>query len=998
MPHRSNRKGDLGNYRPESSAADIDNIFFTEEGWVYRHFKGNPSLPGTRFWDEIIVAGQVDTDDANNQDVLETINATPRQYLGLGSESQSNSVDGYNADGIGFGSDEINWETVVNPDPNSRIIGYTDGCKDIEYSMGTCYDSSNPPPSGPVLGTVVLIDEGTGPTIINVTRKYRADLQNNASDRNQITGELSISPGVENTDWIIDDKDRVEYLIPGVYTLTVVVTTTEDVTGPNTATDTLSVSVEAPPTTTLGSSTITPKSSIIDDGESITFSHNHVGYTVDASTISEKLIVEGGSDYKINGNKVTFGVGTNAAESYTVKYEISSSDPNVDFTPIYTDIATVSVSEIAKTTMVPVTVEPVTPPADATFNVGETHQFKYSMGGDADPSQVSAVCSADNGASVSGDDVTFNNSGPTIITYTLTSTEDICEPKVSVGTFEVDAIPVGSTDKPWEDEDGVVVVHFFAPTDTLKYNTGGGGVGQTIFETAYQLDGSGNFVTQLDPEVFNEPIPNGEYVITIGPKVNTILDPASIGDDSNRASLGDMTDFKEATELNTFFNGFTGELKGDFNLVKCEKFWNTFGDRAGNYLTGWGNFATPVAKEINNFLSNSTDYNMPLPSGFDTSNVTNFTRCFHNCTNFNQPLSLNLEKVQFVSRMFEGATSFNQPLDNVTFGGEIKNLEYMFSGATSFNNTGLGYLDLSNVRGRSDISQLFRLCPFNQDITTWCIPFLQVDDFAKDTQISDENLPCSGACPIGNFYGQNVIECISWTPEKEKLPDETIRILGGNYDYSNYVHVEITTDSNGNGIPWNYSFWDGNRTDVYMINENGEPIDQFGNVTTSEFQAKFYVTQNQWWPNYKEPNTTYHYIMKTNDAFNGNQGMFEATNCDRAGRVTIGKFTRINASTFDATNMFKGFVDLKGLRIGGSWSSEGGKVITKDMFRDCKADILIANDWHLKNNYDENDMDSMFRNAYHRDKLDLSGWCVPSDPPNNFGITGDKAPKFNCHE
>ena len=65
-PHRSNRKGDLGNYRPESSAADIDNIFFTEEGWVYRHFKGDPRDPKTRFWDEIIVAGEVDLDDTEN--------------------------------------------------------------------------------------------------------------------------------------------------------------------------------------------------------------------------------------------------------------------------------------------------------------------------------------------------------------------------------------------------------------------------------------------------------------------------------------------------------------------------------------------------------------------------------------------------------------------------------------------------------------------------------------------------------------------------------------------------------------------------------------------------------------------------------------------------------------------------------------------------------------------------------------------------------------------
>ena len=991
MPHRSNRKGDLGNYRPESSAADIDNIFFTEEGWVYRHFKGNPSLPGTRFWDEIIVAGQVDTDDANNQDVLETINATPRQYLGLGSESQSNSVDGYNADGIGFGSDEINWETVVNPDPNSRIIGYTDGCKDIEYSMGTCYDSSNPPPSGPVLGTVVLIDTGTDQPIINVTRKYRADLQNNASDRNQITGELSISPGVENTDWIKHDKDRVEYLNPGVYTLTVEVKTTEEVVDENPTYDTLSVSVEAPPTTTLGSSTITPKSSIIDDRESITFSHNHVGYTVDKSTISEKLIVEGGSDYTINGNEVTFGVGGNTAESYTVKYEISSSDPNVDFTPIYTDIATVSVSEIAKTTMVPVTVEPVTPPADATFNVGETHKFKFTIGGDADPGQVSAVCSADNGATVSGDDVTFNNPGTTIITYTLTSTEDLCEPKVSTGTYEVDAIPVGSTDKPWEDEDGVVIVHFFTPADSLKYQTTGG-IGPTTFKTAYQLDGSGNFVKQLAPEVFNETIPSGEYIVTVGPVVNEILDPASLGDDSNRATLGDMSDFTEATELNSFFKCFTGELKGNFNLVNCKRMQHTFAQE-GDHLTGWGNFATPVVEEIMHFLKGSALYNSPLPSGLNTSNAYYVMGMFKDCTNFNQPVTLDLRKATHLDDMFANASVFNQPLDGLTFGGELRSLGGMFYGAQRFDNTGLEYLDLSNV-GEPEFREVFRFCPFNQDITTWCIPKLRLVDFG-DNNISEDNLPCGGACPVGNFYGNNIIECVSWTPEAEDLPADTISKLGGSpYGYTNYLHVEITTNNDGNGVPWSWYYWgDNNGPDVYMINENGQLIDQYsGNVTDNLFQAKYNVTNDDKWPSYKTPNTTYHYIMMTNSS----KRMFESINCDRWGEVKIGKFTKIQYQTFDATNMFKYFRDVKGLGIGGTWGTTDSDLTATDMFRDCKADILISNDWYLPGYY--GNFDNMFKNAQNSGKLDLSGWCIAVEDPGNFGVTGDRAPKFECYD
>ena len=56
MPHRVNTKGDLGNTKIASDSYDIDNIYLTEEGWVYRHFK---NVEQSKWWDEIIVAGQV---------------------------------------------------------------------------------------------------------------------------------------------------------------------------------------------------------------------------------------------------------------------------------------------------------------------------------------------------------------------------------------------------------------------------------------------------------------------------------------------------------------------------------------------------------------------------------------------------------------------------------------------------------------------------------------------------------------------------------------------------------------------------------------------------------------------------------------------------------------------------------------------------------------------------------------------------------------------------
>ena len=56
MPHRVNTKGDIGTAKNASDSYDADNIYLSEEGWVYRHFKNSAK---TQWWDEIIVAGQV---------------------------------------------------------------------------------------------------------------------------------------------------------------------------------------------------------------------------------------------------------------------------------------------------------------------------------------------------------------------------------------------------------------------------------------------------------------------------------------------------------------------------------------------------------------------------------------------------------------------------------------------------------------------------------------------------------------------------------------------------------------------------------------------------------------------------------------------------------------------------------------------------------------------------------------------------------------------------
>jgi hypothetical protein len=56
MPSRFNRKAEIGTYHIGSDSNDMDNIFLTEQGWVYRHYK---SEDFSRYWDEVLVPGDV---------------------------------------------------------------------------------------------------------------------------------------------------------------------------------------------------------------------------------------------------------------------------------------------------------------------------------------------------------------------------------------------------------------------------------------------------------------------------------------------------------------------------------------------------------------------------------------------------------------------------------------------------------------------------------------------------------------------------------------------------------------------------------------------------------------------------------------------------------------------------------------------------------------------------------------------------------------------------
>ena len=61
MPQASNTSSDTGWLKAISDVADKDNVYLSDRGWVYRHYKNNGR---TEFWDEVIVAGEVPSGDS----------------------------------------------------------------------------------------------------------------------------------------------------------------------------------------------------------------------------------------------------------------------------------------------------------------------------------------------------------------------------------------------------------------------------------------------------------------------------------------------------------------------------------------------------------------------------------------------------------------------------------------------------------------------------------------------------------------------------------------------------------------------------------------------------------------------------------------------------------------------------------------------------------------------------------------------------------------------
>lgn len=156
---------------------------------------------------------------------------------------------------------------------------------------------------------------------------------------------------------------------------------------------------------------------------------------------------------------------------------------------------------------------------------------------------------------------------------------------------------------------------------------------------------------------------------------------------------------------------------------------------------------------------------------WDISNVTDITKTFLACPNFNQDItSWNTANVTSMQATFNGASTFNQNI-GVWNTSNVIDMREVFGGATAFNQN-IGSWDTGNV---TNMSSMFYLASsfnqnigawntgnvanmygmfsnatnFNQNLTGWCVTNIPTEPglFSTGSALTTENKPVWGTCP-----------------------------------------------------------------------------------------------------------------------------------------------------------------------------------------------------------------------------------------------------------
>ena len=85
MPARANKASDLAAVTSSNPVLDLDNVYLSDRGWAIRHYKREDK---SLYWDELLVAGEVDSSLPGNAPVSTFGEASPT-FEGTGAAGQS---------------------------------------------------------------------------------------------------------------------------------------------------------------------------------------------------------------------------------------------------------------------------------------------------------------------------------------------------------------------------------------------------------------------------------------------------------------------------------------------------------------------------------------------------------------------------------------------------------------------------------------------------------------------------------------------------------------------------------------------------------------------------------------------------------------------------------------------------------------------------------------------------------------------------------------------
>ena len=180
-----------GNYPDKSDAADKDNIFLTDQGWVYRHYK---SLDKSEFWDEIIWAGYVDSALSYNDPVDPINDDNPTFLVGDGFQFVSGA---YPATLSTIGTVTVDGASTVDTDHAEAYVASFDGSFSGTATYAwTVKDSGGTDVTADT--AVITISGGTTATA-TITFKAEDDYNVGVVVADQAGAEAAQSGGIEVT-------------------------------------------------------------------------------------------------------------------------------------------------------------------------------------------------------------------------------------------------------------------------------------------------------------------------------------------------------------------------------------------------------------------------------------------------------------------------------------------------------------------------------------------------------------------------------------------------------------------------------------------------------------------------------------------------------------------------------------------------------------------------------------------------------------------------------